>query len=65
MDGIKQLYKVEVNRFADGIEKQMKRYIMMQTIMRAEVYVELEKRGFKIDLLGGGAGKVMVVIYRK
>lgn len=59
------MYEFYINEGADRIEKQMKRYIKMQTIMDVEIYEELEKRGFKFDLLGGGNKSVMVVIYRK
>lgn len=60
------MYKIIANEIADKIEKQMKRYIKMMTTMDAQVYVELAKRGFKIDLLQKGNGRnVMVIIYRK
>lgn len=59
------MYEFYIQEGADKIAKQMERYIKMQTIMDVEIYEELDKRGYKIDLLGGGNKMVMVVIYRK
>lgn len=60
-----KMYRCVVMEKADAIEKQMKRYIKMMTTVDAEVYVELEKRGFDIDLISGGNGKVLILILRK
>lgn len=59
------MYNTYVQEGADRIAKEMERYIKMQTIMPVQVYEELDIRGYKMDLLGGGNDKVMVVIYRK
>lgn len=59
------MYKYEAIKIADLIEKQMKGYIKMETIMDAQVYIELDKRGFNIDLISGSNNRVLVVIHRK
>ena len=65
MDKMRQMYKCEVKKLADKVEKSMVRFIKLQTIMPVEVYVELDKRKFKMDLIQGGNGNVLVVIHRK
>ncbi len=59
------MHKIEATKIANLIEKQMERYIKMQTIMDVQVYTILDKRGFDIDLISGSNNKVLVVIYKK
>ena len=52
-------------KIVKSIEKQMKRYVKMFTVLSDSSIVGLKKKGFKVEIVRTVNGVSSVVIYRK